>query len=196
MSQLTPGYDVQKPSGVCVATGRALEPEEVCYSVLVDIPVEEREADDAVGMKRVDVSEGAWGQGFRPPGLFSFWKTVVPDPQAKKKMFVDDAVLMNLLRRLEGTQEPQRQAFRYVVALILMRKKLVRYDGVEREEITGESDVPAREWWMLTPKVDVSKGHFGKWNEDEVLRVLDPKLDEVGIEQVTRQLGEVLEAEL
>ncbi len=204
MSQLTPGYDIQKPSGFCQATGRSLEPGEACFSALVDIPVEEREPNDLLGMKRVDVSADAWQQGFRPPGLFSFWKTTVPDPEAKKKTFVDDAVLMNLLRRLEDTTEPQRLAFRHVVALILMRKKLLRYDGVDKVEAESESATEGettsesviQEWWRFTPKVDVTKGHFGKWSEDETLRVLDPKLDATGIEQVTQQLGEVLEAEL
>lgn len=185
-----------------MATGRSLEPNEACFSALVDIPVEEREPNDLLGMKRVDVSEDAWQQGFRPPGLFSFWKTTVPDPEEKKKTFVDDAVLMNLLRRLEDTAEPERLAFRHVVALILMRKKLLRYDGTDKVEVpdTGEEasqgETIIQVWWRFTPKVDVSKGHFGKWNEEESLRVLDPKLDASGIEQVTEQLGEVLEAEL
>lgn len=197
MSQLTPGYDVQKPSGVCASTGRALEPGEACYSALVDIPVQQREPGDALGMKRVDVSVEAWGEGFRPAALFSFWKTTVPDPQQKKKMFVDDAVLMNLLRRLEDTAEPTRLAFRHVVALILMRKKLLRYDGNETAEVAGDDGETATQtWWVMTPKLDVSKGHFGKWATDDTLRVLDPKLDEAGVEQVTQQLGEVLEAEL
>ncbi|MEE9405015.1 MAG: hypothetical protein V3V20_08980 [Algisphaera sp.] len=188
-------YDVQKASGVCVSTGVTLEPGEDCYSALVDIPAQERDAKDTVGMRRVDVSVAAWGEGFRPTHLFSFWKTAVPEPNAKKKMFVDDAVLLNLLRRLEDTEEPKRQGFRFVVALILMRKKLVRYDGTETQD-DPEGDGPVQQWWLFTPKLDVSKGHFGKWNEDEALRVLDPQLDESQIQEVTEQLGEVLEAEL
>lgn len=196
MSQFSQSnYEVQKPSGFCLATGNSLEPGEACYSALVDIPAEEREPNDQLGMKRVDVSVGAWEQGFRPPHLFSFWKTTVPEPNQKKKMFVDDAVLLNLLRRLEDATEPQRLAFRYVVALILMRKKLLRYDGTEKLD-DPEGDGPVQEWWQFTPKLDVSKGHFGKWNEDETLSVLDPRLDESQIEQVTTQLGEILEAEL
>ena len=198
MSQFTQqNYDVQRPSGFCVATGRSLEPAEDCFSALVDIPVEEREPNDTLGMKRVDVSTEAWQQGFRPSGLFSFWKTTVPDPEQKKKLFVDDAVLLNLLRRLEDTDEPQRLAFRHVVALILMRKKLLRYDGNEKAEVEGEDGGSATQtWWVMTPKKDVSKGHFGKWAEGETLKVLDPQLDDAGVEQVTHQLGEVLEAEL
>ncbi|MEM9915558.1 MAG: hypothetical protein AAF911_11395 [Planctomycetota bacterium] len=196
MSQFSSSnYEVQKTSGVCAATGDTLEPGVGCYSALVDIPAEEREANDELGMKRLDVSQGAWEDGFRPPHLFSFWKTTVPEANAKKKMFVDDSVLLNLLRRLEDATEPQRLAFRFVVALILMRKKLLRYDATERVD-DPEGDGPVQEWWRFTPKLDVSKGHFGKWNEDEQISVLDPRLDESQIEQVTTQLGEILEAEL
>ena len=146
-------------------------------------------------MKRVDVGVDAWDGGFRPPGLFSYWKTTIPEPSEKRKTFVDDAVLMNLLRRLEDAAEPRRLAFRYVVALILMRKKLLRYDGSERV-VDPSGDGPVQEWWCFTPKLDVSKGHFGKWDEDETLRVLDPNLDAEQIEAVTAQLGEVLDGEL
>ncbi|MEM8737381.1 MAG: hypothetical protein AAGG38_02740 [Planctomycetota bacterium] len=188
-------YDVQKTSGVCLATGQPLVPGEACYSALLDVPMAERDAGDELGMKRVDVSADAWEKGFRPPHLFSFWKTLVPEPHAKKRVFVDDALLLNLLRRLEDASEPQRLAFRFVVALILMRKKLLRYDGTERTD-DPDGDGPVEEHWRFTPKLDVSKGHLGKWNEDEALRVLDPRLDESQIEQVTSQLGEVLAAEL
>ncbi len=208
MSQFTastlPAYEVQRQSGYCLATGRSLEPGEACYSALLDIPAEEREPSDAVGMKRVDVSTDAWNKGYRPPGLFSFWKTTVPDRAAKKKLFVDDAVLLNLLRRLEDTQEPQRLNFRYVVALILMRKKLIRLDRTELVTVTpphadaeqSEASGNTLEYWHFTPKLDVTKGHFGKWDDANTLRVLDPKLDEDGMRQVTEQLGEILEAEL
>ena len=195
MSQLNTSYDVQRPSGFCLATGRSLEPGEACYSALIDIPADQREPNDALGMKRVDVSVSAWDQGFRPAGLFSFWRTTVPDPQEKKKTFVDDAMLMNLLVRLEDETDADRLALRYVVALILMRKKLLRYDGMDKQP--GETpEASPREFWRMTPKADVTKGHFGKWDEDTSLRVLDPKLDAEGIERVTGQLGEVLEADL
>lgn len=196
MSQFSASqYDVQKTSGRCLATGQELAPGEDCYSALVDIPADEREKDDQLGMRRVDIAASAWDGGFRPPHLFSYWKTTIPEPSAKKKTFVDDAVLMNLLRRLEDAEEPQRLAFRYVVALILMRKKLLRYDGTERRDDPA-GDGPVQDWWLFTPKRDVSKGHFGKWSDDETLAVLDPRLDADQIQQVTQQLDQVLDGEL
>ena len=123
----------------------------------------------------------------RPAGVgatIGHWKSTVPEPNTRPKVFVDDTVLMNLLRRLEEADSADKQAFRYVLALILLRKKLVRFDGSD-----GDT-------WLLTPKLDPAKGPMSKWNEDETLRVLDPRLDEAGIEAVTRQLNEILEGEL
>ena len=127
---------------------------------------------------------------------------------------------MNLLRRLEEETDAQRVAFRYVLALILMRKKMLRYDGCEtkRVDVTRQAEeegteqagasednadkTPPRveqieqQWWKLTPKVDVSKGPLGKWAEDETLLVLDPKLDATRITEIAEQLGEILDGEL
>ncbi len=149
----------------------------------------------ALGMCRIDISSDAWEGGFRPEGLFGYWKSTVPEPNQKKKMFVDDAMLMNLLERLADATEPDRLAFRYVLALILMRKKLLRYDGNETRigEVDGEQ--VEQTWWKLTPKLDLAKGMLGKWHPDVRLEVLDPKLDETRVEQVMQQLGEILQAE-
>ena len=99
---------------------------------------------------------------------------------------------MALLKRLDGEQDPQKQAFRYVLALLLMRKKLVRYDGLHQSEDGADQNQTV---WKLTPKKDVTKGHFGKWDDSQLL-VVDPGLDESSIGQVTEQLGEILDGDL
>lgn len=199
-------YDIERPTGRCAFTDRELIPGEPYFATLVELTDEQIEQarqqaekqgakpqpETSLGLKRLDVCQEKWQEGARPEQLFSYWKSTVPEPNEKKKMFVDDAVLMNLLRRLEDTEDEQRLAFRYVLALILMRKKLLRYDGVET---IGSGD-EAKVYWNLTPKKDLSKGPLGKWNEDETLRVLDPQLDESRIEEVTEQLGEILEGDL
>ena len=83
-----------------------------------------------------------------------------------------------------------------MLALILMRKKFLRYDGSERREAQVYGETVTQQWWQLTPKLDPSKGPLGKWNEDQTVEVLDPGLDASRIEEVTQQLGEILEAEL
>ncbi len=179
------GYQIDRPSGQCAATGRELEPGEPFYAALVE--------DETGALQRADYCVEAWEAGEQPDACFGFWKSTVPEPNARRKPFVDDAVLLNLLRRLEEADQPQRVAFRFVLMLILMRKKLLRYDRTERRP---DSEGVEREWWILTPKADPTKGPLGRWSADETLVVLDPNLDETGIDQVTEQLGEILNAEL
>lgn len=148
-----------------------------------------------LGLKRVDVCLDAWQAQQRPEQVFSYWKTTQPEPGGKPNVFVDDAVLMELLKRLEDATEPDRLAFRHVLALILLRKKLLRYDeALEREATVGEQ-TGRYTFWRLTPKLDVAKGPLGKWS-DTSLMVLDPGMDEQQVQQVVEQLGEILSAEL
>lgn len=134
----------------------------------------------SLGLKRLDISMASWQKGQRPNGLFGHWKTVVAEPGQAKRLFVDDQVLMNLFDRLSQTDQPQRLAFRFVLALILMRKRLLKYEGSEKQQT--EQDL--QEWWLMTPK-----GHT------DPIPVLNPQLDEEQVQQVTEQLGEILEAQ-
>jgi len=212
MSQLNAtAYDIQRPSGVCAATGRELTPGETYYVVLVDPPEEERAAtppEDAPKKRpenpgtlseppliRIDLSKESWESGFRPPHLFGYWRTLVPEPNEKKKLLVGNAAIQDLLINLAEVQEPKQLAFRYVLALILLRKKLLRHDGIDRRE-DPDGDGPVQDWWRFTTKLDINKGHFGKWNDDLTLQVLDPHIDAKQITGVTEQLGQVLELDL
>ena len=64
----------------------------------------------------------------------------------------------------------------------------------ERRDVEGSED--KAEYWLVTPKLDLTKGPLGKWNDDARMEMLNPQLDEAGIEQVTEQLSEILEGEL
>ncbi|MBX2851303.1 MAG: hypothetical protein KTR15_06120 [Phycisphaeraceae bacterium] len=201
MSQLQNTYDIQRPTGVCAATGHELAPGETVYAALVDPPAddrseEQRKANDKgeLPMLRIDVSADAWeDNAFRPPYLFGFWRTEVPEPNEKKKLLVGDAAIQELMLSMEDATEDKQLAFRYVLALILLRKKLLRHDGIDRRE---QDDGPVQDHWQFTPKLDIGKGHFGKWNEDNKFEVLDPHITEDEISGVTEQLSQVLELDL
>jgi hypothetical protein len=173
-----PAYDVQRPSGTCAFTGEEIPPGDNYIASLVEYDHEE----GGLGLKRVDVSLAQWEKGSRPEQLFCYWRTQMPQPQEKKKLLVDDDVLMNLYRRLEDADQDDRLAFRFVLSLILMRKRLLRYDGTEKRD-------DGQEWWIMSAKKPDA-------DERELLPVMDPHLDEQRIEQVTEQLSEILEAEL
>lgn len=190
-----PTYDIQRPTGKCAFSGRTLEPGEPYIATLIELDEAEAAAlvknsptapnnseTKSIGFRRLDVSIEAWQQGQKPERVFSFWRSVVQPPNAKRKVFVDDQVLLDLLRRLGEDDRPGRQAFRFVLALVLMRKKLLRFDG---QETRNGADGKSEEWWTLTPK-----------GQEEPLTVLNAQLDEQQIQSVTEQLGEILEAEI
>ncbi len=198
-----PTYDIPKITGVCAASNRPLEAGEKYFAVLLDPPPEARalpedgeKQEDApkladLGFIRRDVAMEAWDHGWRPPYLFSYWQSEVELPGARKKMFVDDTTLTQMLRDLEGVAEASRVAFRYMVALILMRKKKLRFENIERRE-DPDGDGPVQEWWVFTPKEDPSKGHFGRWKEDEKITVQDPCLQESDAQTVVEHLTDIL----
>lgn len=181
----------------CCASERELHTGDRFVAVLV----QHIESDELV---RMDFCEDAWMAGSRPPRqciVFGLWRGVVPDPTAKKKMLIDDQSLLELF---EQTAEPfadpeiapsassastsgepsgasaeaterERLAFRFVLALILMRKRLLIGEG-------------QRERSMLVRPRGTPKPPDGP----ELIEVVDPGLDEATIVRVTQRLSAVI----
>lgn len=173
MSRFGADYHVGRATGRCESTGQALEPGSTCMATLC-----ERAGDDA--FDRVDYSLEAWESGARPQGLYSYWKTIVPHPDARPSPLVDDSVLMELFERLGSDERPQRVAFRFVLALILMRKKLLKF--------TGRQGEGADEQWLLQPR--------GSDPSQPPLAVRNPNLTDDGVREMIEQLSEILQSEL
>src|SRR5580700_2102282 len=120
-------YQIQPNSRRCAVTGRELQPGERFFSALLD---EDRQ------LVRKDFSQEAW-QG-PPPGAVSFWTGHVLAATDKQKPRFDDELLEDCFQRLDGQTEPGRVNFRYVVALLLMRRRRFRFetsvieDGIEK----------------------------------------------------------------
>ena len=115
-------YQIQPNTRRCVATGRELPPGTKFYSVLL-------EQDGK--LVRQDYSSEAW-QG-PPPGAFSFWAGRVPAGDQARQIRIDDDMLLECLQRLQGETEPGRVNFRYVVALLLMRRKRFKFEEARTE---------------------------------------------------------------
>jgi hypothetical protein len=115
-------YQIQAPTRVCAATGRELKPGEAFYTVLLD---------EGGRFIRQDYSAEAW---HGPPATaFSFWKGVVSAQEESHRPRIDDDLLVECFQRLEGQTEPDRLNFRYVVALLLMRRKRFKFDEAKLE---------------------------------------------------------------
>jgi hypothetical protein len=115
-------YQIQPNTRRCAQSGRELQPGEKVYSVLL-------EADGK--WVRQDYSSEAW-QG-PPHGSFSFWAGRIPPGEQNQRTPIDDDLLLDCLERLEGEKEPARVNFRYVVALLLMRRKRLRFEEARTE---------------------------------------------------------------
>jgi hypothetical protein len=116
-------YQIQPNTRRCFLTGRDLKPGEKYYSVLLD---------EAGQFVRHDYSADVW-QG-PPDGAFSFWVGKVPASDGSKRPRIDDEMLLECFARLEGQDDSSRVNFRYVVALLLMRRKRLKFAAAHMED--------------------------------------------------------------
>jgi hypothetical protein len=115
-------YQIQEHTRCCATTGRALQAGERFYTALLE---------EGGKFIRKDYSCEAW-QG-PPEGTFSFWSGRVPARDENRRPRIDDDLLVDCFQRLEGQTEPGRLNFRYVVALLLMRRKRFKFEEVRTE---------------------------------------------------------------
>jgi hypothetical protein len=155
-------YQIQANTRRCARTGRELRPGEKYFALLIK---------DGAHLLRQDFSPEGW-QG-PPPGAFGYWTGTVPALDQPQKPPVDDDLLLDCLQRLEGETEPGRVNFRYVVALLLMRRKRLKLEqtlttnGVENMVLrcsrTGER------YQVVNPRLSADEM---SQVQEEVLRVL------------------------
>jgi hypothetical protein len=99
----------------CSRCGREFSPEEQYLSALFE---------EGAGFHRLDCCAGCW-QG-PPTGSFAYWRGRVPTRDERPARFVEDGELVELFARLGGAVEPRQTAFRYLLGVLLVRKRLLR----------------------------------------------------------------------
>jgi hypothetical protein len=162
-------WEIDKPLGQCWGTGKKIAYGEEYLGALV-------ETDQ--GLARRDFCADYWQS--KKPDVFCYWKTKLPYPDQKKQRFVDDEMLMAFFERLENETEQEKINFRFVLALVLMRKRRLKYDTTRIEE--------GKEIWRLRIVGDKSA--------ERRIEVINPHLDEGQIEQLSSQIGQILQMEL
>lgn len=124
-------WTIQSRSGRCAVTGRDFAEGEFFYTLLY------RERD---GFRREDISEEAWRgrQGDSDAAApYSFWRTkfeatpIVPETLAKE-------TAEDLLRRYMSGQDEGHANARYILALMLERKRLLKQIEA-KEEVHGRT---------------------------------------------------------
>ena len=171
-------YTLGSPTRRCAATGAELSTGEEFVAALA----QSLETEEFV---RLDYSPDAWSAGARPTPpllLLGFWRGRVPEPGAKPRMLLDDASLLDLfeqtLETLEREPNPQRGAFAYVLALILVRKRLLIIESSRPGSMTVRAKGAPRPG---------EPGH-----SDSLVEIREPDMDEESIALAAEALKAVL----
>jgi hypothetical protein len=116
-------YQIQPNTRKCALSGRELQPGQKFYSVLFQ---------EAGKLIRQDYSSEAW-QG-PPEGVIAFWSGRVAALEPGRRMRIDDDLLVDCFQRLERQDEAAQVNFRYVLALLLMRRKRFKFEEARVED--------------------------------------------------------------
>ena len=156
-------FDIQGPTRVCAATGRELNAGDRIYTVLTD---------EAGKFVRKDYAADAWPGP--PAGAVAFWMGRVPASHKPRKPTFNDDLLLDCFHHLTGTPDPDRVKFRYVVALLLMRRKRLKFEDLRQADGGGHV--------LLVRDAKTGSRH----------EIVDPRLTEAEIEAVQDEVFKVL----
>jgi hypothetical protein len=119
-------WTIQSRSHRCAATGREFAEGELFYALLFD---------DNTGYRREDLCEEAYRA--RPddaPAPFSFWRAKYQPPPPPAPEPLGKQTAEDLLRRYMAADEPRLGSARYLLAVMLERKRILKEIEVQRDE--------------------------------------------------------------
>ena len=119
-------FEVQKFSRRCAKSDRDLKPGETFYSILKVSGSE---------VIREDYSAEAWEEP--PDDSIGWWKSEVPDPKSKKLHWAPNDVMLHYFQQLES--QPQNCDLRYVLTLLMIRRRVLRLDETTTDEEGNET---------------------------------------------------------
>lgn len=114
-------FEVQRCTRRCAKTDREFQPGETFHSVLV------AEGSEVV---RRDFCEEAW-EG-PPDDAIGCWKSQMAEPNAKKVNWAPNDVMLHYFQQLEG--EAEKEDVRYVLTLLMIRRRILRLEEAETDE--------------------------------------------------------------
>jgi hypothetical protein len=163
-------WNIAKPGPQCCACQAGFAVEAPYYSALLQ---------EATGLVRKDFCNNCF-QTQRPADLYYFWKTQISaeDTEGRKawkqKPVVDVEYVFDFFKRLDGDPNPQQIAFRFILALMLTRKKILVADG------------------RTTLPDGASAQVFAEKRGGQKHTVVEPSLSEAEIDSVSAELGVLL----
>ncbi len=112
-------FEVRTCARTCAESGKTLQPGEIYFSVLEV---------EAAETNRHDFCAEAWRGP--PAQCLGWWRSRVPDKDETPKLAPTE-VLLNLFTALED--KPQDTQFRYVLGLLLIRRRVLRREDASQD---------------------------------------------------------------
>lgn len=114
-------FHIKKATRLCHKTGEPLKPGQSFYSILIS---EDNE------IVRHDYSAAHWEGS--PDEALAWWKSDVPQEDGAKVTLAPDDVVLQYFEKLIESKEFPNMAF--VLALLMIRKRIMRLEGNEQDE--------------------------------------------------------------
>lgn len=113
-------YSIDKSQKICSSCELEIGEEEYFYSAVFE---------DEEVFERRDYCETCWGEP--PEGCFSHWRTCNTVKKEEKRR-LDADIVLGFFRELDSKKTENELNFRYVIGLLLMRKRILKFDDIER----------------------------------------------------------------
>ena len=121
-------WNIRSRSHTCTHSGQAFTDGETFYTALFEDPVSEE-------LVRRDYSLASWDALKGELHPFSFWKSVYEAPHSEAKVeVVEKENAEGLLRRLVEDDAPGTENTRYILAIMLERKKILKHTATRETE--------------------------------------------------------------
>lgn len=119
-------WDIKNRAEKCAITDRAFQDGEYFYTLLI--------RDKELGFRRMDLSEEGWQQRNDNIQPFSFWRSKFepPPPVAPEALAKETAE--DLLRRYMSENNAQHANARYILSLMLERKRILKQIDAKVED--------------------------------------------------------------
>jgi len=155
--------EIPRCTKLCAVTGQEIAPGQTVFSVLLE---------DEGNYKRIDYSQEGWKSRPKNTGEteLGWWKHKLPLLSDKKVKLAPNDILLTLFEQL--TEQPEKQDLRYVLTLLLIRRRVFR---LEKEEKVTEGE-PWDKITIYHPKTDSTHEIFATVPEQERIELVQNEL--------------------
>lgn len=175
------GYEIERSVARCHATERDFAPGETFYSTLVP---------DGAAIRRHNYAPEAW-EG-PPEGSVGWWKARMPGRNAGKPKLAPNEVLLNLFE--EWADDAKRQDSRYVLGLLLVRRRVLRLSETEGLGLVDSDASQAGDTHQAETRQEMLQLDCPSNNKNYEIPVIPPTAERAAVLQ--DELNELLYAEI